>query len=58
MKDVLTDSFISEHGRPDVMIIDPPRAGMHEDVIKVILNASPAVIVYMSAAILPPRPAT
>ncbi len=48
MKDVLTDSFISEHGRPDVMIIDPPRAGMHEDVIKVILNASPAVIVYVS----------
>lgn len=48
MKDILTDSFISEHGRPDVMIIDPPRAGMHEDVVKVIMNASPERIVYVS----------
>lgn len=48
MKDILTDKFISEHGKPDVMIVDPPRAGMHEDVIKVILNASPEVIVYVS----------
>jgi len=48
MKDVLTDGFILEHGRPDVMIIDPPRAGMHEDVVKVILNAEPQVLVYVS----------
>lgn len=48
MKDILTDEFIAQHGAPDVMIIDPPRAGMHEDVIKVILNARPAVIVYVS----------
>lgn len=48
MKDVLTDEFVSEHGVPDVMIVDPPRAGMHEDVVKVILNASPEVIVYVS----------
>lgn len=48
MKDVLTDDFIAEHGRPDVMIIDPPRAGMHDDVIKVILNAAPEKIVYVS----------
>lgn len=48
MKDVLTDSFINEHGRPDVMIIDPPRAGMHEDVVAVILNACPERIVYVS----------
>lgn len=48
MKDVLTDEFIEKHGRPDVMIIDPPRAGMHEDVVKVILNASPSVLVYVS----------
>ena len=48
MKDVLTDDFISEHGRPDVMIVDPPRAGMHDDVVKVILNASPGRIVYVS----------
>lgn len=48
MKDVLTDDFISRHGRPDVMIIDPPRAGMHEDVVKVIMNAAPEVLVYVS----------
>ena len=48
MKDILTDKFVEEHGRPDVMIVDPPRAGMHEDVIKVILNAAPEVIVYVS----------
>lgn len=48
MKDVLTDSFIAKHGRPDVMIIDPPRAGMHENVVKVILNASPKTLVYVS----------
>lgn len=48
MKDVLTDSFVERHGRPDVMIIDPPRAGMHEDVVKVILNAEPETLVYVS----------
>lgn len=48
MKDVLTDEFISKHGKPDVIITDPPRAGMHEDVVKVILNADPEKIVYVS----------
>ena len=48
MKDVLTDEFIAEHGRPDVMIVDPPRAGMHADVVQVILNASPRRLVYVS----------
>ena len=48
MKDILTDSFIAEHGRPNVMIVDPPRAGMHEDVTRVILNAEPQRIVYVS----------
>lgn len=48
MKDILTDDFIAEHGRPDVMIIDPPRAGMHEDVVNVILRAEPEVLVYVS----------
>ncbi|MCH5220950.1 MAG: 23S rRNA (uracil(1939)-C(5))-methyltransferase RlmD [Muribaculaceae bacterium] len=48
MKDVLTDDFISEHGRPDIMIIDPPRAGMHNDVVETILRAEPPVIVYVS----------
>lgn len=48
MKDVLTNEFIEKHGRPDVMIVDPPRAGMHQDVVNVILNASPRRIVYVS----------
>lgn len=48
MKDVLTNEFIEQHGRPDVMIVDPPRAGMHQDVVDVILNASPRRIVYVS----------
>jgi 23S rRNA (uracil1939-C5)-methyltransferase len=48
MKNILTDGFIAEHGKPDVIITDPPRAGMHEDVIKVILNAAPEKIVYVS----------
>ena len=48
MKDVLTDEFIERHGRPQVMIIDPPRAGMHADVVKVVLNARPERIVYVS----------
>lgn len=48
MKDILTDDFIQEHGQPDVIITDPPRAGMHADVVKVILNASPKRIVYVS----------
>ncbi|MDE7095981.1 MAG: 23S rRNA (uracil(1939)-C(5))-methyltransferase RlmD, partial [Muribaculaceae bacterium] len=48
MKNILTDDFVSSHGVPDVMIIDPPRAGMHEDVVKVILNAAPETIVYVS----------
>ena len=48
MKDVLTDDFVAEHGRPDVIIVDPPRAGMHGDVVNVILNAAPPRIVYVS----------
>lgn len=48
MKNVLTSDFISQHGRPDVMIVDPPRAGMHDDVVKVILDAAPKRIVYVS----------
>ena len=48
MKDILTDDFISEHGRPDIIITDPPRAGMHPDVVKTILNAAPHRIVYVS----------
>ncbi len=48
MKDVLVPSFIEEHGRPDVIILDPPRAGIHPDVAKVILDAAPERIVYVS----------
>ena len=48
MKDILTDDFIAEHGRPDVIITDPPRAGMHPDVVKVIMNAAPKRTVYVS----------
>lgn len=48
MKDILTREFIARHGRPDVIITDPPRAGMHQDVIDVILSAAPSRIVYVS----------
>ena len=48
MKDLLTDEFIGTHGRPDVVITDPPRAGMHPDVVKTIVNARPKRIVYVS----------
>lgn len=48
MKDMLNDEFIAKHGRPDVIITDPPRAGMHEDVVNVILKAAPERIVYVS----------
>ena len=48
MKDILNDGFVAQYGRPDVIITDPPRAGMHEDVVNVILNAEPERIVYVS----------
>jgi 23S rRNA (uracil1939-C5)-methyltransferase len=48
MKDVLTADFIAQNGRPDVIILDPPRAGVHPDVIKTVLSASPERIVYVS----------
>ena len=48
MKDILTREFIDAHGRPDVIITDPPRAGMHNDVIDTILFAAPRRIVYVS----------
>ena len=48
MKDILTDDFIAAHGRPDVLITDPPRAGMHPDVVQTILRAHPRRIVYVS----------
>ena len=48
MKDILNDAFVAKYGRPDVIITDPPRAGMHEDVVDVILKAEPKRIVYVS----------
>lgn len=48
MKDVLSESFFKTHGKPDVIITDPPRAGMHEEVVKIIANAAPEKIVYIS----------
>ena len=48
MKDILNADFIARNGRPDVIITDPPRAGMHEDVVKTILAAEPKRIVYVS----------
>lgn len=48
MKDILTDEFVEQHGKPDVIITDPPRAGMHPDVIQTILRAAPKRIVYVS----------
>ena len=48
MKDVLNEEFIACHGRPDVIITDPPRAGMHKDVVDTILKAAPERIVYVS----------
>lgn len=48
MKDILNDEFIRQHGTPDIVITDPPRAGMHPDVVNVILKAAPTRIVYVS----------
>lgn len=48
MKDVMNDEFVARNGRPDVIILDPPRAGVHEDVIATILRAAPEKIVYVS----------
>jgi 23S rRNA (uracil1939-C5)-methyltransferase len=48
IKDLLDEKFLSQHGYPDVVITDPPRAGMHEDVVKMLLKAAPKKIVYVS----------
>ncbi|MBR4740719.1 MAG: 23S rRNA (uracil(1939)-C(5))-methyltransferase RlmD [Bacteroidales bacterium] len=48
MKDVLNEAFIARHGHPDVVILDPPRAGIHPDVADVILKAAPDRMVYVS----------
>lgn len=48
IKDLLDDAFLNRHGRPDTIITDPPRAGMHEDVTRMLLKALPQRIVYVS----------
>ena len=48
MKDILTESFISENGTPDIIITGPPRAGMHPDVVQTIIKTAPKRIVYVS----------
>ena len=48
MKDILTREFIAEHGKPDVVITDPPRAGMHADVVERLLEMEAEKIVYVS----------
>lgn len=48
MKNILNDTFIAEHGAPDVIITDPPRDGMHKDVVRQILNIAPEKVVYVS----------
>lgn len=48
MKDLLNENFLAQHGRPDVIITDPPRAGMHEDVTRMLLQATPEKIIYVS----------
>lgn len=48
MKDLLTENFLALQGRPDVIITDPPRAGMHEDVTRMLLQAAPEKIIYVS----------
>ena len=48
MKDILTPDFISQKGKPDIVVLDPPRAGIHPDVAKVLLEAAPERMVYVS----------
>ena len=48
IKDLFSDEFIASNGKPDVIITDPPRAGMHEDVVRAIITSSPGRVVYVS----------
>ncbi|PKP19388.1 MAG: 23S rRNA (uracil(1939)-C(5))-methyltransferase RlmD [Bacteroidetes bacterium HGW-Bacteroidetes-21] len=48
MKDILNEAFFTKHGKPDVLVTDPPRAGMHGDVVNILLNSGVAKIIYIS----------
>ena len=48
LKELFTDAFVDAHGRPDVLIVDPPRAGMHKDVVAQIADLAPERFVYVS----------
>ncbi len=48
LKDILTEDFVRNHPKPDIVITDPPRAGMHEDVVKMLLKLEAPKIVYVS----------
>jgi 23S rRNA (uracil1939-C5)-methyltransferase len=48
LKELFTDDFVEEHGPPDVLIVDPPRAGMHKDVVAQIAALAPERFVYVS----------
>jgi len=48
VKDILTTAFAERHGKPDIVITDPPRAGMHEDVVKMLIELSAPKLIYVS----------
>jgi 23S rRNA (uracil1939-C5)-methyltransferase len=48
IKELLNDSFLTQHGHPDIILTDPPRVGMHEDVTRMLLAAAPKRIIYVS----------
>ena len=48
MRSELNDDFIRQHGKPDVLVVDPPRVGMHKDVSQALLSLAPERIVYVS----------
>jgi len=48
VKDILTDSFATQHGKPDILITDPPRAGMHAKVVEMLLKLAAPKVIYVS----------
>lgn len=48
VKDIVTENFISEHGKPEIIVIDPPRSGIHQQVVETILKVRPRTLIYVS----------